>query len=142
MAHDYSYRELQKMQEDAIRRVREMQARATIAEPEEQKKSEEHNKHNNIIEKPKNEKKEKTHKDKQNQSITTRNQQQHPQKQIRHNQRQHTNDFISKIPDRINDILQNDELCEQTLLIAIIMLLMNEKADNILILAILYILAD
>ena len=114
MAHDYTYREMKRMQEDAVRRVWEMQKRATLPpEPEVPKSLE--------PEPPKETSNKPTH---------------HPKK------RRNQNDFINKIPNKINHLLKDDELCEQILLIAILILLMNENADNILILAILYILAD
>ncbi len=114
MAHDYTYREMKRMQEDAVRRVWEMQKRATLPpEPEVPKRLEPE---------PSKERPNKpTH---------------HPVK------RRNQNDFMNKIPNKINHLLKDDELCEQILLIAILILLMNENADNILILAILYILAD
>ncbi len=108
---DYSYREMKRMQEDAIRRVWEMQRRATL--PAETEVSEPA---------------------KAEPPPTAPAPTQSP--------RRKQNDLASKIPNKITHIFKDDELCEQILLIAIIMLLINEKADNILVLAVLYILAD
>lgn len=109
MSHDYSYREMKKMQEDAIERVWEMQRRATLP----------------IEQEPK---------------ISTVIEEKHTYKP--HKTKKCTKDLTNVIPNRITHIIKDDELCEQILLISIIVLLMNEKADNILILAILYILSD
>lgn len=121
MAHDYTYREMKRMQEDAVRRVWEMQKRATLPpEPEVPNSSE----------------------------VKPVEPQNKPSKKIanpaapRRMKHRTQNDFMVKIPDKINHLLKDDELCEQILLIAILILLMNENADNILILAVLYILAD
>ncbi len=137
MAHDYSYREMKRMQEDAIQRVWEMQRRATLPLTTQDEE---------VSEKPL-EEEQKNHTEPGNPAVShpQRSKNQRPTRQPRPRQqltRQNKNDFISKIPDKINHLLKDDELCEQILLIAIIILLMNEKADNILILAILYILAD
>lgn len=124
MAHDYTYREMKKMQEDAVRRVWEMQKRATLPpEPETPNSSE--TKPVKPIEL-------------QNESSKKTANPPAPRRMKHRTQ----NDFMVRIPNKINYLLKDDELCEQILLIAILILLMNENADNILILAILYILAD
>lgn len=113
---DYSYREMKRMQEDAIRRVWEMQERATLPiEP--------------TVSAPTAKKKPETKPAPSAPPPITK-------------PRRKPNDFTSKIPNKISNIFKDDELCEQILLIAIIMLLVNEKADSILVLAVLYILAD
>ncbi len=122
MAHEYSYREMKRMQEDAIQRVWEMQKRATLP-----------------IETKTKEVDEKAHEEAKKHQQPKPSPKQQPRQQAR---QRNQNDFITKIPDKINHILKDDELCEQILLISIIILLMNDNADNILILAILYILAD
>lgn len=128
MSHDYTYREMKQMQEDAVRRVWEMQKRATLPPESETQKTVEPESSKEGYDEPK----------KRKTKSETKSNKPAPHPGKRRNQ----NDFMNKIPDRINHLLRDDELCEQILLIAILILLMNENSDNILILAILYILAD
>ncbi len=133
MAHDYSYREMKRMQEDAIRRVWEMQERATLPMEIKPEKAEQT---------AKSSEESKAKQDAKDKKVDNPRKSGLPKKSRHDLIKKNQNDLMTKIPDRINHILKDDELCEQILLIAIIILLMNEKADNILILAILYILAD
>lgn len=120
MSLEYSYREMKKMQEDAIERVREMQRRATLPiETVEKKETEATGTLQNTS---------------TNTNISETDKR--PKIPNRNNRNR-----LNK-PSKITHIIKDDELCEQILLISIIILLMNEKTDNILILAILYILSD
>ena len=160
------------MQEDAIRRVREMQRQSKLAieennresntesgkesnretnrEASEEKRGNSHrnNRENNH---------ENNHGNNQNnnaQSITREghtektpdNRSEHKHVASTHepaafnNTRRKNGSFIDK--NKIQNMLQNDEFSEQILLLAILILLMNEKSDTILLLAIIYILSD
>lgn len=132
MSLEYSYREMKKMQEDAIERVREMQRRATLPiEAAEEKgpkttdrlQSASTNANTNAD----------TSADTNVNIIVT-------DKRFKTSNRNDYNRLHK--PSKITHIIKDDELCEQILLISIIILLMNERTDNILILAILYILSD
>ena len=164
MAYNYSPYELKQMQADAIRRVNEMQSRAqAIADIKEdnsdntkthkedcnqdRKEDQCENHRENRKEEPNEDCRENRSENKKSTkpavpicTMHTTSKRYPPQKYPKHTST--ANSFLGDLPNRINSVLQNDELCEQTLLIAIIILLTNEKADKVLILALLYILAD
>ena len=140
------------MQEDAIRRVREMQRQSKMAieennrdgnresNRENREENREENRGKNHNNNTRNTKKEE-HTEK-----VPNNQSEHEHVASTHesvacnNTRRKNNSLIDK--NKIQNILQNDELSEQILLLAILILLMNEKSDTILLLAIIYILSD
>lgn len=112
MAYNYSFSEMQNLQDDAIRRVREMQKQARLTTVKEQTKE------------PKIDLKEKPETDKKTKPEEA------------------TKDRIAPYKKNLPpSLLKNDpESADQALLIALLLLFKKEKADTALILALLYIL--
>lgn len=122
---DYTYRELMKMQNDAIRRAEDMQMRARKSAGLEENAEE--TKNSASPEEPKH--------IKMPGGYLVGNQQ---KEEIREKAPETQNDFLEKFKSGLGDINIDSD---KALLLSLIMLLSEEKADELLIMALIYMLS-
>lgn len=129
---DYSYRDLHGMRDDAIRRVQEMQRQAMAVTEAERFEERHHNQSQSVQESPR---------------VTPSPTVQNPVAGVR-DKRTHyvppprNDNHRNNSKLQINEILENKELSEELLLLAIAALLLSDNCDTILVLAIMYILSN
>ena len=129
---DYSYRDLHGMRDDAIRRVQEMQRQAMAVTEAEKSKDMHHNQSQSVQESPQ-----------VSPPTTVQNTTDNSQEKRAYNVPPPRND-IHRGPAKlqIKETLENKELSEELLLLAIAALLLSDNCDTILVLAIMYILSN
>ena len=129
---DYSYRDLHGMRDDAIRRVQEMQRQAMAVTEAERSEERHHNQSQSVQESPRNPA-----------PPIVQDPVDNSQEKRAYNAPPPQND-IHRGPGKLQmkEVLENKELSEELLLLAIAALLLSDNCDTILVLAIMYILSN